>query len=143
MDEVGDEIGVLVDRLGRLHESAGAFFVQVAHPGGDGRKGNEHVLGRLLKRPAAGGPKLKDGQALSGLIVRPAMARDALHASILQAHLFAEKVKLLAKAVDLIGVAVTSIATPRGPGMGTGQGELGEGDGVEDSGADTLLPLPG
>jgi hypothetical protein len=71
------------------------------------------------------------------------MTGDALHASVLEAHLLVEEVELLAKAVDLRGVPVTGIATPRGPGMGTGQGELGEGDGVEDGEANAPGPVPG
>jgi hypothetical protein len=54
------------------------------------------------------------------------MAGDALHASILEAHLLAEEVDFLAEAVDLPGVVVTGRATPRTPSMGTGQCELGE-----------------
>ena len=72
--EVSDEIGVLVDRLGRLDESVRSFLTEASHPGGDGRRCHDHVFGRLFEGPGSGGPQLEDGETLHGLIVGPPMA---------------------------------------------------------------------
>jgi hypothetical protein len=141
-DEVGDEGWEPVDRLGCLDKSFGAFFVEATHPGRNGCGCHAHVFGGLLQRPAAGGPQFENGQSLHRLIVRPAMAGDALHAGILEAHLLAEKVKLLAKAVDLGRAAGMDSMVTAGLGTCRGQSELRQRDGVQDGGADTPIPLP-
>ena len=63
-DDVGDEVGELVDGVSNLDVGSGTLFIEAAHPGTDRGGRDEETPGSLRPRPATGGPQLEDGQAL-------------------------------------------------------------------------------
>ena len=123
-------------RSGNLFTGSGVWtsaersvLVEPDHPGGDGRLRDEESLGGLRCRPAPSGAELEDREALHRRVVRTAMRRDALHASVLDAQLLAEQGQLVLQA-DGGGDAVG----------GREQGDPGQGEGVEDGGTGAMGP---
>ncbi len=79
----------------------------------------------------------------SGLVIRSAMTGNARHAGILEAYLLTVEVELLAEAVELAGAVGPASMTLDNLGTCCGQCQVRQRDDVEDSGADTRIPLPG
>jgi hypothetical protein len=99
--EVGNEIGELVHRLRQADEGIRSFFVETSHPGRNRERSYEEDPGGLGERPAASGPKLKDGQSSRGWIMGASVGFDLLHPGILDTDLLAKELDLLLQAIPL------------------------------------------
>jgi len=75
--------------------------------------------------------------------VGPLLGFDVLHAGILDADLFTQKLDLLPEALEFRPEAEAGIEALSGPAEGGGQGEVGEGDGVHSRRADATWPASG
>ena len=71
------------------------------------------------------------------------MAGNARHAGILEAYLLTEEVEFLAEAIEFAEAVGPGLMTLDGLGTCCGQCQVRQRDDVEDSGADTSIPLPG
>jgi hypothetical protein len=67
-----------------------SLLVEPGHPGDDGRLRDDESLGSLRRRSTASRAELENREALDRRIVRAAIRRDALHASVLDAQLLVE-----------------------------------------------------
>ena len=92
---------------------------------------------------ASGRPEFQDRQPLDGRIMRTPWSQDPGHTSVLDAQLFYKERDLLPESVDLGPLPESSNAAARRIGTAVSHGESGEGDRVQDGGADALRPALG
>ena len=73
LNKVADEIGIPVDRHGKLQQGVRPFFFDTRRPGGNGRRRDPEGVCGLLQGPAPGGTQLENGHALVRAITGPAL----------------------------------------------------------------------
>jgi hypothetical protein len=136
---MGHEFGEAVHRFAHLDQRSRTFLVEASHPGCNGRRGHQHVIGGLSLGPPACRPQFQDGQPLNGEVVRSALGWDALHLDILEVHLLLNKEELICEAGNLSRARIGGIDLSEG----CGQGESGERDGVDRRRTDPTRPVFG
>jgi hypothetical protein len=75
--------------------------------------------------------------------VGTSLGRDAFHPSIFNTDLLVEQRQLLPESIGFLFQSDACVPTVGGPASGVSQGEVSQGDGLEDAGANALWPALG
>ena len=142
-DDVGNEVGKLVDGLSHPDDRVRSLFVQTSGPRGDGCRGDQETAGGLCGVPAACGTKLEDGESLGWEIMGASLGRDPQHAGALDPHLFGQQRDFLTQAVVLLLESDSCVAVVGGPAACIDDRELRDGDGMHDGRANSFGPALG
>lgn len=142
-DDRANQVGEAVDGLEELHERGFALLIQALHPLGDRRGSQQESLCGPESGPSSRGLELEDRHAFGGRVVRALSRRDAGHASVLDAQLFAQQRELGLEAIVVGRETNASDAAVGAPSAGDGDSEVREADRVEDSGPRVLVPAGG
>lgn len=142
-NDVGNEVGELVDGLAHPDDRVGSLVVQTSRPRGDGRRRDQKPACGLCCVPVACGTKLEDGERLGWGIMGPPLGWDAQHAGVFDAHLFGQQGDFLTQAIVLSLESDPGVVVVGGPTARINDRELSAGDGMNDGGANTFGPALG
>src|SRR5262249_37614570 len=123
-----------------LDERIGAFLIESVVPVRDRECAHEEARSGLRLRPATRGAQLKDCKPLNRRVVRPAMRRDLLHASVLDAHLPPKEEDLASQALVLRLKPDSRVEIVCDPAARVSYGRPRQCDGVDDCGSHTSGP---
>ena len=137
---MADEVRETVDRNGDTEERGFSLLVEAPGPRRDGGGGQQEASCALCDGPGPCRAELEDRQALGRWVVGSGAGRDAGHARVLDAQLFAKERDLFTQDVALGREPNSRDAAVDAPAADVGEHEVGERDGVDDGGLGVLGP---